>query len=140
MIHPHENIPPDYRCMMHVRCEFCTMRVLSRMSLEQVDSWWEQGIISLDARDAYRHVWALSAVHSATYDHWKELPHIDARPMVKLLTYLLSKPKGDPDPQCVKANPICSGETEFYTYKRDSVKRKAGYVGVYLCDYHVRNR
>lgn len=56
------------------RCEECDSHYLARMSLEEVDAHANQGLIRGYARDAYRHVWATSAVRSAAYDHWKGRP------------------------------------------------------------------
>lgn len=58
-------------------CVYCTARILSTKNLATVDLWFEHGVISRDVRDGYRHVWALSATRSKTYDHWLSLPDTD---------------------------------------------------------------
>ncbi|MER7077929.1 hypothetical protein SAMN02982929_07197 [Saccharopolyspora kobensis] len=60
--------------LMAIRCVECVAQTISGMTLEAVENWWEQGVITQDALDGYRHVWAISAARSATYDHWKALP------------------------------------------------------------------
>jgi hypothetical protein len=58
----------------HVGCVDCIAARLYRCSLEQAEAHWERGEISRDHLDGYRHVWALSATRSRTYDHWQSLP------------------------------------------------------------------
>jgi len=83
------------RCMMSKRCEPCTMLTLSTMRLELVELWHEHGVISTDARDAYRHVWAISATRSKAYDHWMGLPDgEDAQRMAKILVEILPSGRG----------------------------------------------
>lgn len=45
-----------------------TAAQLARMTLDQCDSWYRQGVITQDQYEAYRHVWATSAAHSG-YSH-----------------------------------------------------------------------
>lgn len=55
-------------------CLDCAASAVSVKSLEEVTEWWTQGVISEDVLDGYRHVWAISAARSKTYDHWMALP------------------------------------------------------------------
>lgn len=81
--------------LLRVRCVDCVARELSTKSLELVELWWEHGIIEMDARDAYRHVWAISATRSATYDHWKTLPETEkSRAYARALVALLPSGRG----------------------------------------------
>lgn len=76
-------------------CVNCVARSLATRSLEDVHSWWIQGVIDDDALDAYRHVWALSATRSKTYDHWMDLPATsEGRAIAKALTALLPSGRG----------------------------------------------
>lgn len=60
--------------MLHRGCMSCVAQALVRMSLDAVESWWRQGRIDADALAGYRHVWATSAVRSASYDGWRVRP------------------------------------------------------------------
>lgn len=60
--------------LLHAGCVDCIAKTLYRCSLEHAEELWTRGTISRDHLDAYRHVWALSATRSKTWDHWQELP------------------------------------------------------------------
>lgn len=76
-------------------CVSCTAKVLATRSLEEVENWWAQGVISEDALEAYRHVWALSAPRSKGYAHWTMLPPTDeGRAIAAALTALLPSGRG----------------------------------------------
>lgn len=71
-------------------CPACTARVFERMTLASVELWFEHGVISADARDGYRHVWAINAEHDATFDHWMAYPETEkAREFARELSALL---------------------------------------------------
>ena len=67
---------------VHVGCVPCNAARLLGMNLGEVEEGFSRGFVTVAMRDAYRHVWAVSAVRSAAYDHWKAEPHEDARPLV----------------------------------------------------------
>lgn len=76
-------------------CPDCMAYYLSTVSLETVDLWFEHGMITGSARDAYRHVWAISAVRSKTYDHWMAYPDTEeARYIAKVLVELIPGGRG----------------------------------------------
>lgn len=61
--------------LFHVKCVDCTAWWMSQHNLEDVEeAYFTNKIIDLDALTAYRFVWAMSAVHSTAYDHWKNPP------------------------------------------------------------------
>lgn len=74
---PKSNLPGEHRHMLSVRCPDCTAAALVGRSLAEVESWWQQGLISNDALAGYRHVWATSAVRSSGYDSWTAIPVSD---------------------------------------------------------------
>lgn len=55
-------------------CIACISQSLSLITMDRVESWWLQGIISSDARRGYLFVWTNSAVRSKMYDHFRALP------------------------------------------------------------------
>jgi len=76
------NVTP-VRCdpphLMHLtggrECASCIAHWMLGRSLAQVTAGaLETGLISTDALEGYRNVWASSVVRSATYDHWLQLP------------------------------------------------------------------
>jgi hypothetical protein len=86
-------VPCTSRHLRHVPCASCAVYLVRDMSLGQVESLADQGVVPPAARDAYRHLWALMSVRSATYDHWRQLPDDpDARVLVDLLRQLVLAP------------------------------------------------
>lgn len=81
------------RHLAHVPCASCAVHLVHGLSLAQVEGLADQGVVPPAARDAYRHVWSLLAEHSATYDHWRQLPDDpDARVLAELLRQLIATP------------------------------------------------
>lgn len=60
------------------RCEECDAHYLSGRTLEEVERWYWQGMISQDQWEAYGYVWATSAWRSDHWDSWKVPPVIPA--------------------------------------------------------------
>jgi hypothetical protein len=80
---------------LHVRCPDCTAVALQHRNLDEVESWAEQGIISTDARDGYRHVWAISAERHGNYQTWMARPTAtEAAAVADALTALLPSGRG----------------------------------------------
>ena len=81
--------------LLSVGCAYCTADALKFKTYDQVMQWWAHGVISDDALDAYRHVWATAADRHAAYDHFKALPDTDgARAIAAVLRSLVPSGRG----------------------------------------------
>lgn len=59
------------------RCGDCTVRQLAHMTLDQVEHWYRQGVVSQDAFEAYTHVWATASPRFGTVSRsWQVSPTI----------------------------------------------------------------
>ena len=86
-------VPCASRHLRHIPCVSCAVHLVRDMSLAQVEDLADLGVVSPAARDAYRHLWAVTAVRSAAYDHWRQLPDDpDARVLAGLLHQLMVTP------------------------------------------------
>lgn len=74
-------------------CDDCTVRHLSRKTLDQVEDMYHRGYVDQDTYEAYRHVWATAAPRfSSLADGWKEPPNTErARTLAQWFRDLLPK-------------------------------------------------
>lgn len=68
-------------------CDSCKIDALLRVNLETIDLWHSHGMIGSDMREAYRHVWAISATRSKAYDHWMSQAYMsdEAKAIAKVM-------------------------------------------------------
>jgi hypothetical protein len=71
---PRADLPGDERCLLSLHCPECTAQAMRSMTLEQVENWWRQGLITTAALYGYRHVWATMAVRFGQYGPWTRPP------------------------------------------------------------------
>lgn len=73
------------------RCDVCDAHYVASMSLEVVEDYTGCGLISLDVRDAYRHVWATSTDRARVYDRWLAPPDGAAARLVEMIRMALKE-------------------------------------------------
>lgn len=93
MLHTQENTtcpilgePGNYHFEMV--CEDCDVQTLSRLTLGDVESRFEQGRVSRDELDAYRWVWALMS-SSGSNRHWAHQPYITDPAVIRIARKLV---------------------------------------------------
>jgi hypothetical protein len=85
----------QHRHRLFLDCVGCNAHTLANQTLECVEFWFEGGTISEDARDGYRHVWAISAPRSDQYRGWLSYPDTEgARAYAKAILALLPSGRG----------------------------------------------
>lgn len=74
------------------RCLECDAHYILARPLDEVESWYHQGMISQSQWEAFTHVWATSAFRYGSYDAWERPPaHPDALAQVALFRSIIMK-------------------------------------------------
>lgn len=82
--------PCETRCALTSGCEPCLMAVLATVNAPLVDLWATHGRITVDARDAYRHVWAISHDRGPEFAGYLQSPVTETgRRLASILVALL---------------------------------------------------
>src|SRR5258708_35964732 len=73
-------------------CDECDAHYLARMTLNEVDNWYRQGVIGQDTFEGYCHGWATSCVRGESFDGWLEPPVTQrARDIAAAITKLAAR-------------------------------------------------